>query len=433
MKSPSPNRLNRRLRAGAAALAFLGILWGGAAHAAGTLSGTDITNLAKLTFSVGAIPQNAICSSPTGNSTSNGDTGAAACVTGTNGALVTTFKVDNKVNLSLTEVSANATPVTPGAINQATGFLLTNTGNTAQGYNLTAAVVPGATTFTVLSTFVTTNVRIFLDSDNDGVLSPAELGAGAITSIASLAPDGTVRLLVVSDIPAALVNGAQATVSLTALARTATTLTALTQAANTQAGVEIVFGDAATVANASGTDPGQVAGDAQAVARDAYLVQAALISITKTATPICDPFNGNTSPKNIPGSAVQYAITITNAAGAGASATLSQIQDVLNVANLDFDPGLISGVGAGAVCIAGTGNQAPGVGFGAVRGTGTVITTYVAPGPNSVAQAVTAGATFASPNVVINFATLAGTAYGAANATLAPNSFVTVYFNAFVK
>ena len=152
--------------------------------------------------------------------------------------------------------------------------------------------------------------------------------------------------------------------------------------------------------------------------------------MTKTATLICDPFNGSTSPKNIPGAAVQYAITITNASAA-AAATLTQIRDALQIANLAFDASLISGAGAGTNCSTAIASQS-GTGFGAVRGSG-IATSYVAPGPGTTAQAVTAGATFSTPNVNIDFATLAGAAYGAANAVLPADSFITVYFNTFVK
>jgi hypothetical protein len=418
MKTPSPNRPNRRLHAGALALVLFGsLLWAGSASAAGTLSGTAITNTATLSYAVSGTAQGNILSSPDGLT----PTGVA-----------TSFLVDNKINLTLTETSTSFTGVAPGALAQATGFLLTNTGNTAQGYSLSAANV-AATVFGLADTFDVSNFKIYVDTNGDGILQAGE--ATAVTFIDTLAPDASIFLIVTADIPVAQANGTQAAISLTALTRTALTAGAgvVSQAAaNTQGGIEIVFADAATLANGSGTDPGQFARDAQAFAYDAYRVQAALISVSKTVTPICDPFNGSTGPKNIPGSAVQYAITITNAAAAGASATLSQITDALN-ANLTFDPGLISGAGAGTACVAGTANQAPAVGFGAVRGTGTVVTTYVAPGPGNVSQAVTAGATFVSPNVTINFAALVGTAYGAANPVLAPNSFVTVYFNAFVK
>lgn len=229
-------------------------------------------------------------------------------------------------------------------------------------------------------------------------------------------------------IPAGQANGTQSVISLTALTRNATTLTALTQDTNTQGGVENVFADAATTPNGSGTDPGQTARDATAFAYGAYRVAAAILSVSKIATPICDPFNGSTSPKNIPGAYVQYAITITNAAGA-ASATLSTISDLLETANLTFDPALISGAGAGTNCVAGA-QSLSASGFGAIRGAG-VTTAYAAPG--AALNATTAGATITGSTITINFTTLASTSYGVANAIIAPNSYITVYFNAFVK
>jgi hypothetical protein len=417
MKTPSPNRLNRRLRAGASALAIFGAFLVTSTSALATLgettSGTPITNTATLSYSVSGTAQGNILSSPDGLTPTG---------------LATSFVVDNKVNLTLTETSTSFTAVAPGALAQATGFVLTNTGNTTQGYNLTAANVT-ASVFGVADSFDVSNFLIYVDANGDGILQPGELAAGAITTIASLARDTSIFLIVTADIPVAQANGTQAAISLTALTRNAVTLTAVSETANTQAGVEIVFADVATGVNGTGTDPGQVARDAQAVARDAYRVQAALISVSKVVTPICDPFNGNASPKNIPGSAVQYAITITNGAGASASATLSQITDALN-SNLTFDPGLISGAGLGTACVAGTGNLSAS-GFGAVRGTAAV-TNYTAPG--LAAQAATAGATFTAPSAIaINFSTLTGTAYGAANPILPANTSVTVYFNAFVK
>jgi hypothetical protein len=190
------------------------------------------------------------------------------------------------------------------------------------------------------------------------------------------------------------------------------------------AGVDIVFADAA------GTDDTTGARDGQHSARDAYLVSSSVLTVTKTATLICDPINGNAANRmNIPGAAVQYAITITNAPGA-ASATLVQIGDVLDVAHMTFDPKLNSGALLAANCVSGNvANTLSASGFGAVSGTGT--TTYAAPG--LAAQATTAGATFATPNVTIDFTTLAGTGYGLVGGVLPASSFVTVYFNAFVQ
>ena len=409
-----PLAMPRALLALAMAGALLGTSTGALAAVGETSAGVTIGNLATLSYSVGGTSQASIGSSQGGNTVGAGT--------------ATNFVVDNKVNLLLTEVSTNATSVAPGALNKATGFLLTNTGNKVQGYTLTAANV-SATVFSVADTFDVTSFSIYIDVNTDGLLDG---GDTLITSIASLARDSSIRLLVVADIPAAQGNDTQAAVSLTAVAVTADTLVALTEAPNTQLGEENVFADAAiTVANSNNTLPIQNGRDRTAIAHDAYRVAAAILSVFKTTAVVCDPFNGNGSPKNIPGAAVQYAITITNASTATASATLSQITDALDVANLNFDPGLISGITAGAACVAGTGNQSA-TGFGAVRG-GGVATSYVAPGPGNTTQAVTAGATFASSTVTINFVTLAGTAYGAADPVLPVNSYITVYFNTFVK
>lgn len=394
------------------ALGIVGALLGtstGALAAPGETSATTlISNTATLNYAVGGTAQGPI-------------TTAAS-----------TFVVDNKINLSLVESSGTFTSVAPGSSGQATAFTLTNSGNSAQAYVLSAANLSGTSVFGLADTFDVSSFLIYVDANNDGVLQPTELSAGPITSIASLARDTSIGLIVTATIPAGAVNASQAAISLTAVTRAVGDLTtALTQAANTQGGMENVFADqAVTAVNSTGTIPVQDGRDATAVAYDAYRVAAAVLSVTKTATLICDPFNGSTSPKNIPGAAVQYAITITNASAA-AAATLTQIRDALQIANLAFDASLISGAGAGTNCSTAIASQS-GTGFGAVRGSG-IATSYVAPGPGTTAQAVTAGATFSTPNVNIDFATLAGAAYGAANAVLPADSFITVYFNTFVK
>src|SRR5262245_14493088 len=75
-------------RSGAtAAFALAALAGGGAVHAAGTLAGTPINNLATLNYSVGGVTQNAI------GSTEGGNTAGAGTPT--------SFVVDNKVNLSV--------------------------------------------------------------------------------------------------------------------------------------------------------------------------------------------------------------------------------------------------------------------------------------------------------------------------------------------
>jgi hypothetical protein len=410
----------------AASLMFSQSVW-----AAGTPSNTTIANQATLGYSVSGVAQTAILS--------DGDTVTA-------GVQTTDFKVDNKINLTVVTVDAAAVTVVPGQTTAVTPivatFTVTNNGNTVQDYSLAAAN---------LSSIAANNVFPFAGPVNDTfdtgacstfVESGATLGFQAAqdtaTFIDELAIDTTKTVYVVcASIPGTQVNGDQANVSLTAttLAGGAAGIGAAVSqaAANTQAGVEIVFADPTTAVNVSGTDPGQTARDAIGVARDAFKVVSASLAVTKTVTPICDPFNGNVGQKNIPGAAVQYAITIVNTGGA--AATLTTLSDTLQLAGVNgivFDPKLNSGALPATNCVSGNAaNTLSATGFGAVSAAGAV-TTYAAPG--LAAQAVTAGATVAGQVVSVNFATLAGgTGLVGWTGSLAAGSFITVYFNAFVQ
>ena len=88
----------------------------------------------------------------------------------------------------------------------------------------------------------------------------------------------------------------------------------------------------------------------------------ALISLAKTVAVLCDPVNGTTNPKNIPGAVVQYTITAANTGSA--SATLSQTSDTIS-SFLTFDTNLINGTGGAAGCnsLTGTPTSAAGRGF----------------------------------------------------------------------
>jgi uncharacterized repeat protein (TIGR01451 family) len=165
--------------------------------------------------------------------------------------------------------------------------------------------------------------------------------------IGSLVPDASATVTVACPIPATQANGDVAVVSLTAQAATAgtagATLVAQSNGVDNPTAVDIVFADAA------GSD--DVARDGKASARSAYRVATAALLVTKSVAAVCDPLNGSTNPKNVPGAFVQYTITIANSGSA--SATLTQITDVLST-SVDFDPDLISGAGVAANCQSGT-------------------------------------------------------------------------------
>lgn len=416
-RTSSPTRL-AALLAGAALFGLVSQ----SALAAGTASGTTINNLAKLSYSVGGTAQNEICSSPTGNGTGNGGTSGTTCVSGTNGATNTSFVVDNKVNLTVAKVSDLTT--VPGTTSQALAFTVTNNGNTTQRYKLSA--VAGAATISTMS-----NVKIYLDVNGNGAWDAGDTLYVDASTFGNVAADGSLKILIVADTPVTATNGQTAVFNLEAQTVDAgsTTVTTQTAGGNT-AGVDVVFADIAT----SGTDAGDVARDGKHSANATYTVGTSVLSVTKTVTVLCDPFNGNTNPKNIPGAIVQYAITITNAVG-GTTATLSTVADALAGA-LSFDTKLISGAGAvpATACSSG-GTSLSASGYGAVWGTGTTTTTYAAPG--SAAQAVTAGAAFAAGATTITYGSLTGgtglSGSGGFNGTLPGNSFVTVYYNAYVQ
>jgi hypothetical protein len=410
------------LRSGAlAALAAAGLFSVGAAHAAGTLSGTAISNLATLSYSVGAAVQPTIGSSATGNTSGAGT--------------ATSFVVDNKVNLTLIESGNIVASVAPGSTNQVTTFAVTNSGNTAQGYTFAAAnqLAGSAVIAGTADTIDVSNVRVFVDSNGNGVY---DAGVDTAVAISTLAPDATATVFVVADIPAGATNGQQANITLTATTTTTGTATPVVATVGVDtAGVDIVFADALTAELAFvGTS---AARDGQATARDAYRIASAAISVTKTSVLVCDPFNGSGADhKNIPGSIVRWTITISNALTATTSATLAQVIDTLN-ANTTFDANLVTGAGAPATATSctsagGTPESAAGSGFkiAATGGRSGASGTF----PRFLTTAANAdGATHAGGVVTVDYsqALPAGGAYGAGE--LKPGESVVVYFNVTIN
>lgn len=420
------------------------------AWALGTASGTTINNIAKLGYSVGGVAQNEICSaSGVGNSAGNGGTSGTTCTAGSNGAGNTSFVVDNKVNLTLVTNDATAVSVVPGQTNVVATYTLTNTGNTVQDYSFTAAQLATATTvFAANDNFDTGSCSVFVETAGGAGYQAA---SDTATFVDELVPDASkVVYVVCASIPSTQINNDQANISLTA-----TTLAggaagqgaALTNAATNTAGVDVVFADpAVTTANANNTNPTQAGVDAKAIANDAFKVVSANLSVAKTVNLVCDPVNGNSNPKNIPGAAVQYAVTITNTGGA--AATLTSLSDALQLTNaagapgasatatggngIVFDPKLNNGALPATNCVSGNAtNSLSGTGFAAKTGAnpGPGVTA-----PGVAADAMTAGGSIAGQTITINFSTLATSAITApAGATLAAGSYITVYFNAFIE
>lgn len=289
-----------------------------AAQAAGTDSGVAISNRATVSYQVNGVAQTPIESSPTGNSTAGAGAGSD-----------TTFVVDNVVRHTVTELSGNATSASPGATNLIAAFTVTNTGNTSQGYQLTATNLTGGALFGQTDNADVNNLRVLVDANANGTY---QAGTDVATSIDTLMEDASVTVFVLADVPLTATNNQYANVQLAARAAVAgssgATLAVETAGADTS-GVDVVFGDT-----------GAVDGDGIHEAADQFAVQSASLSIQKNSSLISDPFNGTSNPKAIPGAVVQYAIVVTNNGASAASGV--QIVDELP-ANTTLADGEFSG------------------------------------------------------------------------------------------
>lgn len=330
---------------GAVALAVLP----GIAAAAGILSGSTVSNTATLSYDVGGVAQGAVESSPSGNSTPGAGNGTAI-----------TFLVDTKVDLTVAESSGSATQVIPSAAAQAVAFTVTNHSNTALDFALASANLPNGTTLTLganayADAFDGAGCATYVDSNANSVY---EAGTDTASYVDELAADASVTVFAVCNVPANLINGSDAVVSMTATAREGSTPSALgsalaaTVGAGSPSVVDVVFADAA-----GSDDAGR---DAKHSARDAFEISTAVLTVSKTQALLCDPVNGTTNPMHIPGAIVRWTVTVSNSAAATASATLSQLSDVV-AASTTFDPNLVTGAGT---CLSATGTPESAMGEG---------------------------------------------------------------------
>jgi hypothetical protein len=278
-----------------------------AAQAAGTASGTSITNTATVVYSVGSVTQPAVSTGPTG-----------------------TFVVDTKVNLTVQRVDAARVTSIPSGTHYLT-YRVVNNGNNTQDFAL--QTIATADPFGGTDNFDANNVQVFVDSNGDGLYTAA---TDTMTFIDGLVSDATSTVFIVANMP-----GTQATGDIAAYGLLATThdagsagalgaLTVQTAGAGTLTGVDVVFADAA---NADVT--GDAVRDGEASDRSAFIIQTASISVVKSAATYSDPFNGTTNPKAIPGAIMTYTIIVTNAAG-GANATNVVITDNLTGSPVTF-------------------------------------------------------------------------------------------------
>jgi hypothetical protein len=315
------------------------------ALAAGTLAGTSIVNTATVNFQVGGVAQTAVTAS-------------------------NTVAVDRKVNLVLTNTGVT-TPVSPGQTNAVTTWTITNSSNDTLDFALAASVQAtgqtaqhGGTTSFLPSL---TNVKYYRDPNNTGSITGS--GVTLVTYLDEIAPDATINLLVVADIPLTATNTQIGGLILTGTAQAGGTsgtqgavLTCNNASANT-VGIDNVCAEAA------GALTGDVAFDGRHSAKGDYTVAAPVLSVNKVMAIISDPVVGTSvNAKAIPGAVVEYCIVVANAAG-GATVTNLSVGDPLPQASTSpFSPyvaytvgsnniwlnATVTGSGASATCAGGT-------------------------------------------------------------------------------
>ena len=287
------------------------------ALAAGTSAGDIIRNDVSVSFDVGGVAQTAVIDNDE-------------------------FTVDRKINVTVT-VDEETVSVNPGRENAVLAFEITNLSNDVVDYQLSA--VADAANPAGLS-----NIRIYLDLDNDGELDANELTAGTISYLDDMGEDEVRQVLVVADIGLGALNTDEFDIILTADARVASGTAASPGAAfeNTAggntAGVDNVLADGA------GDSDSAEQGDFSD--RGTFIVAGAELTVEKTSSIVSDPINGTTNPKAIPGAVIEYCIVVSNAAG-GATATDVAVNDDLP-ADVSYDAGYGIFVDGNASCATGS-------------------------------------------------------------------------------
>lgn len=312
-------KLNNALLGGAALGVAVSIT--GVAQAQQTPAGTSVNNQATVSYEVGGTPQSV---------SSN----------------VATFVVDKKVNLAVAEVGGAPTQTAVGATDQVTTFTVTNLTNAVQDFRLEADQQLVSIPLLGVDNFNMNNLRAFVDSNGNGTY---DAGVDTQTYIDELAPDATVTVFLVGNVPNT--PGIEtAIVSLNAIVATGGTggvlgadlVASSTLVADSPSTVEIVFADDGGLADSVRNGQGR--------SFDAYHISTAVVTMLKSATVISDPVNLLVNPHAIPGATVEYCMKVSNAGPGTASNVV--LSDAVP-ANSTFVPGSISVGTAGTlgVCV----------------------------------------------------------------------------------
>ena len=234
-------------------------------YAAGTQAGVVIQNQATVTYNAGA-----------------GTISASS--------QVVDITVQELINVTVVSQDAAKVSISSPQSDAYLKFQITNTGNGNEDFVISQNNLSGSDDFDV------TYSAIYID-DGDGVFEP---GADDIVyNTPSIAPDASIVIWVVSDIPGSQADGNEAEVQVSALSKTFSDA----GQANPSAGDFVAGGDSGTAA---------VYGTAAANADDnaIFIISAITVTINKEVSAVRDNLGGSgTQP--VPGADVDYTLTVT--------------------------------------------------------------------------------------------------------------------------
>ena len=230
--------------------------------AEGTIAGTDIDNTAAVSYEVGGTPQ---------TTTSN----------------MLTLTVAEVLDVDVTLLSDPRT-VPSGTGPHGLLFVVTNTGNGTEAFTL---AINNAVSGDDFDPEASTPAAIYFDTDGSGDFSTDDVAYDPGTNDPVLAPDASVDILLVNDIPADLADGAVGLSELSAIASTGSGDPGDLFPGGGDDGIDAVVGT-------SGADDA-IAGQ--------YVISDIELAVVKSAT-VLDPFGGSTP---MPGATITYRIVIT--------------------------------------------------------------------------------------------------------------------------
>lgn len=242
------------------------------AHALGTAAGIDIQNTATVDYTLGGINL-----STTSNTAST--------------------RIAELLDVNVTWQDAASVTVSPAASNQVLSFLLTNTGNGTDSYNLAIDNTLGGDQFDpqLVSIYLDANANSVYDAGVDTLYL-----AGVNNPL--LAADAALSVFVVNNIPAMLNDGDLGNSLLRATSTTGSGTPGAVIAAAGEGGTDAVVGSSGGRDNATGS----------------YVVNSFGVALVKSVV-ISDPLGGN---QPMPGATLSYSIAVTVTGTGTATAVL---------------------------------------------------------------------------------------------------------------